>query len=88
MCLKLFNMDLVMFDWLVAELKKEKISFYDCPLSSNPFVRKVFYELLFAQIAHSAGNLFDKSEHKLKRIMMADRLLTFRLEEKIKSLKY
>jgi hypothetical protein len=76
-------MDLVMFDWLVDELKKEKIK-----LPDNQFVRKVFYELLFVQIAHSAGDLFDKSEHELERIMMADRLLTFRLEKKIKSLKY
>jgi len=70
-------------DWLVDELKKEKIK-----LPDNQFARKVFYELLFIETAHSAGDLFDKSQHELERIMMADRLLTFRLGEKIKSLKY
>ena len=76
-------MDLVMFDWLVAELKKEKIK-----LPDNQFARKVLSELLFIENTHRAGDLFDKSQHELERIMMADRLLTFRLDEKIKNIKY
>ena len=70
-------------DWLVAEAKKKKIK-----LPDNQFARKVLGDLFFAANVRSWGDLFDKSQHKLERIMMADRLLTFRLDEKIKSLKY
>lgn len=64
-------------DLLVAELKKKKIKFPD-----NQFARKVVSELLFTENAHRAGDLFDKIQHEFERIIMADRLLTFRLWEK------
>lgn len=83
LCLKLFNMNLVMFDWLIAEVKKEKIR-----LPDGQFASKVLGDLFFAANVRGWVDLFDKSQHELERIMMADRLLTFRLEEKIKSLKY